>query len=506
MSADITYTTGDGSASYSLQGRGESHLYAQTALEIRGHSWAYSLGAQGLSGVASKAVEATMDVTADGWQGRRELTRLLDSAAADMHDGTPGTLAVGEWQQRAYIGKSRMSIVSPALDAMQLTVVLLDGAWTRPASMSIMPQTGATGGIDLGSLDLPIDLGSETRDVAVSNNGSLPAPLGITWWGPVSDPYLVIDGNTYKVGCTVPTGGRLTVDPRAMSVIMTDAEGNRTDEYARADRGTGLGGGDYIFQPLASGTHEASMQTGLGVDLTVFETRVELPPYMPEAGYPDRYPVSATASRPDLGVVPFQGAVALPSTAVVTYNNGDTGTEPVSWNSAPDTTIVGMHTITGTVMGLLVSCSYTVPDDILQGYAPRHDTWWGGEYVTVTDNGDGTHTVTSTTGDKQIVAQRWSYDGPLVPAGEYELDMPYSKASSIETIQMDCVLRDETGSIYETINPQWQPVAGAAGVITLHASIPKASTIEANVRIYTAAGLAITLAAPSLELGGGHRG
>lgn len=251
---------------------------AGTAAGIRGRSWAYSIGYRSLAGVSRPARECSLSVA---FADAAEADRLRRLADRDMRDGTPGRLDACGWEQRCYIVKSEVGAVFGGYHSAELTVVLLDGVWRKGHTDSFEPLTAAAGDGEFLDLpyDLPHDLGVPSTRKYVDIAGWGAAPLRFVIYGPCVNPAIRIDGNWYRVDVTVPDGGYMVVDPLATprSVTVVGPDGSVTDAFAKARRGNGLGGGEYIFQPASPGTHEVEWDRSFGFDLTWYEEEGEPP-------------------------------------------------------------------------------------------------------------------------------------------------------------------------------------------------------------------------------------
>lgn len=271
----LSYISGTGAAEVCLDCRS---ALSGTAEGIRGREWGYSIGYRSITGATRAARECTLSVTFLDPAVADELRRLADR---DVAMATPGTLAIDGWTQRAYITAADPSSISRAHMAAKLTVVLLDGVWRKGHTDSFEQLTAAAGDGEFLDLphDLPYDLGvpSTRRYVDIAGWGA--APLRFTVYGPCVNPAIRIDGNWYRVDVTVPDGGYMVVDPLATprSVTVVGPDGSVTDAFAKARRGNGLGGGEYIFQPVRPGTHEVEWDRSFGFDLTWYEEEGEPP-------------------------------------------------------------------------------------------------------------------------------------------------------------------------------------------------------------------------------------
>ena len=271
----LSYISGTGVAEVSLDCRS---ALAGTAAGIRGREWGYTIGHLSLSGATRGSRECSLSVTFLDRSSADELRRLADR---DMAKGTPGSLSMDGWEQRAYIAKAEPSSISRDHVTMSLTVVLLDGVWRRGHTVSfdpLSPNAGYDGWLDL-PYDLPYDLGAPSARSYIDVGEWGAAPLKFTVYGPAVNPAIRIDGNWYRVDLTVPEGGYLVIDPLASprAVTLVNADGSTVDAFPKAHRGEGLGSGEYVFQPASAGTHEVDWDKSFGFDLTWYEEEGEPP-------------------------------------------------------------------------------------------------------------------------------------------------------------------------------------------------------------------------------------
>lgn len=271
----LSYVSGSGGAEVSLDCRS---ALAGTAAGIRGREWEYTIGYMSLSGATRAARECSLSVAFMRPASADELRRLADR---DMSEGTPGRLEVDGWSQRAYVTKAEPSSISRSHVTMSLTVVLLDGVWRKGHTEQYMPSHAADGVGDSLDLpyDLPYDLGAPSARQYIEAGEWGAAPLKAVVYGPCINPAFRIAGNRYAVDATVQDGGRIEIDPLASPrrVTIVNADGSTADAFPRARRGDGLGGGEYIFQPLPPGRHEIEWDGSFGLDLTWYEEEGEPP-------------------------------------------------------------------------------------------------------------------------------------------------------------------------------------------------------------------------------------
>lgn len=271
----LSYVSGTGGVEACLDCRS---ALAGTAAGIRGREWDYSIGYMSLSGVTRAARECSLSVAFMRLASADELRRLADR---DMSEGTPGRLEVDGWSQRAYVTKAEPSSISRSHVTMSLTVVLLDGVWRKGHTEQYVPRHAADSVGDSLDLpyDLPYDLGAPSARQYIEAGEWGAVPLKAVVYGPCINPAFRIAGNRYAVDATIQDGGRIEIDPLASPrrVTIVNADGSTADAFPQARRGGGLGGGEYIFQPLPPGRHEIEWDGSFGLDLTWYEEEGEPP-------------------------------------------------------------------------------------------------------------------------------------------------------------------------------------------------------------------------------------
>lgn len=244
--------------------------------DLRSSAYSYSLGYRDISGVSSPAREVSLDAVSRDLANLDEACEVFD---ADVSLRSPGRIIVnGGWSQRAYMAGSEPSLVIPTLQKIAIKTLLLDGVWRKPTITQYVPSVVSGGpGLDLPT-DLPFDLSPMSLAAVAENPSRLPASVKILIYGPATNPYVMLAGNRVQVDVTVPDGGYLEIDGITKTIIMTDANGDKTDCFDAGHRSTGEGSGEYVFEKLPPGSNEVSWQNSFGFDLTVYEER-SIPPW-----------------------------------------------------------------------------------------------------------------------------------------------------------------------------------------------------------------------------------
>lgn len=246
-----------------------------TADNLRSREWSYDLGYRDLITATRPARIVDMDFYAD----YATANALRKAGDADVIANTPGTfVAQGEWKQRGYILASSPSMIHYGRLTTTLKVALLDGAWWRLVSQSFTNSGGSGAGTDLDyPHDYPHDYEPNANVSTVTPSVLTPSAVHLVIYGPAVNPYVIVGGNRYQVSVTVPAGGYLTVDGRDKTIVLTLADGTTQNAFAYGLRGSGEGGGQYVFEPVHSGQQNVAWDGSFGFDLGWYEEEGEPP-------------------------------------------------------------------------------------------------------------------------------------------------------------------------------------------------------------------------------------
>ena len=252
-------------------------LYGGTAEHLRGWQYEYSVAHADIRGVTLAGREITIPLF--NYRDRSIIDRLRKAASFDVTNRTPGTLVADTgWQVKAYITKCAISDIAKYTLTAEITVVLVDGVWTRDGETVQCAVHTNSGG---SWLDLPTDLPFDLQAPRMSSRVVNPMLSACDWrmvvYGPASNPRVRIAGNDYMLDVLIPQGGYVVVDQHARTITLTQPNGDVANVLGAAHRGSGLGSGQYIFEPIPAGSSTVEWDGSFGFDLTPILLEVELP-------------------------------------------------------------------------------------------------------------------------------------------------------------------------------------------------------------------------------------
>ena len=272
MRKRLVYIPGSGAPEISLDG--PLSWTQGGAAGLRGRAWNRTLGFRDLFNATRPAREVSVVVFA-AFGAADELRRAAD---ADVAQKTPGTLLFdGAWRQKAYILESEST---PHYNGviLELTIALMEGAWwaIQEKSFTVDAGTSTEDYLDY-PFDYEYDFGAPASADSVDTGLLVPSPIRLTIFGPATNPYVVIGANRYQVNVTIPNGGYLVVDGMAHTIRLVAQNGTVTDAFAQGERGSGQGGGNYIFEPIPAGETSVSWDRSFGFDLGWYDLEGEPP-------------------------------------------------------------------------------------------------------------------------------------------------------------------------------------------------------------------------------------
>lgn len=265
---NLTYTAGTDGEVIDL---GTPSAFIDPSGGLRSRAWAYELSYRRVGSMSYPAREVEL-----AWYGTYEnADKLRQAADADNLMGADGKLTLDGWSQRARIVSQKPATYQHGRLASSIGVLLLDGFWWREQKRYF------PAGLDSSGLNYDHNfehnyghsVGGSTVEIA-SKVGAMPR---ITFYGPITNPYVTIGGNRYQVDAQVLSGYSLVLDATqdVKTVMLYDPYGNGESMFDKAVRTGGAGGGSYAFEPLPHGTLEVSWSGSFAFELAWRERETE---------------------------------------------------------------------------------------------------------------------------------------------------------------------------------------------------------------------------------------
>ena len=248
--------------------------YVGVGSAIRANVWDYDISGHNVKNIARKAREVSSPLSTT----REEMDRIKQIFDYDFGNNMPGKLVSNGWEQRALIGGDELDWVFANNCAAEIPIILLDGVWRKLEEISLFPASGDANGTKIYPYEYGYYYASEYGARYINISDINPVDFRMVIYGYAVSPQVVIGENLYHFDLVIPAGGYLLVDSRPNpTVTLVTAEGVKTDEFKKADRGAGEGSGNYAFEKLKPGSNSIRWNDTFGLDLGIYHETGGLP-------------------------------------------------------------------------------------------------------------------------------------------------------------------------------------------------------------------------------------
>lgn len=259
---------------------GTRGLFGETANPLRGYQNTYTLAGRSLTGVSRPAREITLEVKAYRDEGIYTLKQFMREATVQM-DGNSARIRVDGWEQKCQIPKIEVSEVKPNIATVSMTIALLEGFWLYTGETVSVVRTAQTEVALDHEYDFEHDYAGMSSVAYLGSEGNplnaIDMLVGLRFYGPCSNPSVTINNNNrYQISTDIPDGGYVTVDPRTREVLLTPSNGTVSNVFDKAERGSGLGSGSYIFEPQPPRRTEVTYSGEFDFDVIPYYRRQHL--------------------------------------------------------------------------------------------------------------------------------------------------------------------------------------------------------------------------------------
>lgn len=248
--------------------------YVGVGEDIRANVWDYELSGHNVINIARKAREVSSPISTT----REEMDRIQAIFDYDFGNNKPGKLVSNGWEQRALIAGSQIDWLFADKCNTEVPMILLDGIWRKLETLQLYPASGDADGTKVYPYTYDYYYASDYGSRYINIGDVNPVDFQMIIYGYAISPQITIGNNIYHFDLVIPEGGYLLVDSRPKpTVTLVTAEGVRTNEFAKAERGAGEGSGNYAFEKIKPGTNEIRWNDTFGVDLGIYHETGGLP-------------------------------------------------------------------------------------------------------------------------------------------------------------------------------------------------------------------------------------
>lgn len=272
MRVNITYTASSGNV-YNLVTNGIRHR------EANYHRWEW-----GVEGTKLQYGYRVADFSRDPAEYETELifygpevkrraliNALHDDFEADVRNKSMGRITWGDYYLDCYIKESETGATdTPSWTSNVVTIYAPYPFWIQDVHVSLPVSEVVSGAF----LDFPYDYPYDYTAPAigtmhVKSDFPFKSDFKMIIYGQAVNPHVTINGYSYVLYTTIPTGAYAVIDSRNKTITQVASNGAETNLFDYRNKA------DSIFEKIPSGNLTITWDASFGVDLTIYHERSE---------------------------------------------------------------------------------------------------------------------------------------------------------------------------------------------------------------------------------------
>lgn len=247
--------------------------------ELFNYEWDYVTAQRKLVAISRDVVEIPVKLLFLNGFDDSVINHFLQVMDYDARMKSPGTLSVNGFERRGVFFQASTEdyMYKRGLMYRDMRFLALDQDWSRRNVFTFDVSVGSVDTQLFYPHDYPHDYGGSPAPSSFENPSAFPSEFLLRIYGPVTNPYVIINGNLYAVNCTVVSGGFLVIDSTDRSSIYNyNAQGVAQNVFDLATAGS-QGSGEYIYELIQPGTNQVSKSNNFKIDIEVLDSR-SIPP------------------------------------------------------------------------------------------------------------------------------------------------------------------------------------------------------------------------------------
>ena len=247
--------------------------------DLFSYEWEYVTAQRRLVAVSRDVTEIPVKLLFLNGESDEIIAHFLEVMDYDMRMKSPGTLSVNGFERRGVFFQTSTEdyMYKRGLMYRDMRFLALDQDWSRRDVFTFDVSVGSVDTQLFYPHDYPHDYGGSPAPSSFENPSAFPSEFLLRIYGPVTNPYVIINGNLYAVNCTVVSGGFLVIDSTDRSSIYNyNAQGVAQNVFDLATAGS-QGSGEYIYELIQPGTNQVSKSNNFKIDIEVLDSR-SIPP------------------------------------------------------------------------------------------------------------------------------------------------------------------------------------------------------------------------------------
>lgn len=214
-------------------------------------------------------------IFADSENEYKELMNSLNEITdIDIINNQPGKLYVGDSYLECYIRDTAPGKYEELFYEIEntLTIFAPYPFWINESTFEFekIGQTGASSEYLNFPYNFPYNFTPALIGFGtIRNSLRVPCDFQMIIFGPAVSPSVLVDSHTYAVDTTIMDNEYLTIDSRYNTVVKTERDGTKTNEYDKR------GKAESVFEKIQAGESTVVWNGSFGIQITLFEGRSE---------------------------------------------------------------------------------------------------------------------------------------------------------------------------------------------------------------------------------------
>lgn len=216
--------------------------------------------------------EAELVLYGDAATLRQTIQSLHNDFENDLRKMTPGRIVWGDYYLDCYIIQSAVEPISVFWTWISNTIKIYapHPFWVQETHVVM----NASGESSSGFLDYPFNYSYDYTEPAVGqvivpSTFPFTSEFKMIIYGEAVNPRITINGYSYVLYTTIPSGSYVIIDSKQKTVMMYGAGGTKTNIFNFRNKS------DSIFEKIPAGNLNIVWDASFGVDMTIFRERSE---------------------------------------------------------------------------------------------------------------------------------------------------------------------------------------------------------------------------------------
>ena len=199
------------------------------------------------------------------------INNLHDDFESDVRNETAGRIIWGSHYINCFITQSSTEPSENNLETVnKIEIYAPYPFWVEELLISMNPsETQSSGFLDF-EYDFTYDYTAPViGERYVQTDFPFESEFKMVIFGQAINPTVTINGYSYILYTTVPSGAYVIIDSRAKTIMMYNANGTRTNVFNFRNKS------DSVFKRIPAGNLNIAWDASFGVDLTIYHERSE---------------------------------------------------------------------------------------------------------------------------------------------------------------------------------------------------------------------------------------